>query len=98
MCRLDAGPGSQPVLLSFDEKTCTYFFSWHTVLACEEERVVSKLSYFIKLILSKMTWLFKIKIYIYIKSSSLEKKLQHNTFTDLLHSFVLFCRAVVEVK
>uniref|UniRef100_A0A670YH54 Insulin like growth factor 2 receptor n=1 Tax=Pseudonaja textilis TaxID=8673 RepID=A0A670YH54_PSETE len=39
VCRLDAGPGSQPVLISFDEKTCTYFFSWHTVLACEEERV-----------------------------------------------------------
>ncbi|ETE64374.1 Cation-independent mannose-6-phosphate receptor [Ophiophagus hannah] len=38
--KLDAGPGSQPVLISFDEKTCTYFFSWHTVLACEEERVV----------------------------------------------------------
>ncbi|XP_013921730.1 PREDICTED: cation-independent mannose-6-phosphate receptor [Thamnophis sirtalis] len=40
VCRLDAGLGSQPALISFDEKTCTYFFSWHTVLACEEERVV----------------------------------------------------------
>uniref|UniRef100_A0A8C4YRY5 Insulin like growth factor 2 receptor n=1 Tax=Gopherus evgoodei TaxID=1825980 RepID=A0A8C4YRY5_9SAUR len=37
VCKSDAGAGSQPVLLSFDEQTCTHYFSWHTTLACEEE-------------------------------------------------------------
>uniref|UniRef100_A0A6J0UVP4 Cation-independent mannose-6-phosphate receptor isoform X1 n=1 Tax=Pogona vitticeps TaxID=103695 RepID=A0A6J0UVP4_9SAUR len=37
VCRSDAGPGSQPVLVSFDEATCAYYLSWHTVLACEED-------------------------------------------------------------
>ncbi|XP_006264642.3 cation-independent mannose-6-phosphate receptor [Alligator mississippiensis] len=36
VCKSDAGDG-QPVLLSFDEQTCTHYFSWHTSLACEEE-------------------------------------------------------------
>ncbi|XP_061480276.1 cation-independent mannose-6-phosphate receptor isoform X2 [Rhineura floridana] len=40
VCRPDAGPGSQPVLVSFDETVCAYYFSWHTALACEEESVV----------------------------------------------------------
>ncbi|CAM5101789.1 unnamed protein product [Eretmochelys imbricata] len=37
VCKSDAGTGSQPVLLSFDERTCTHYFSWHTSLACEAE-------------------------------------------------------------
>uniref|UniRef100_A0A8C0J7F8 Insulin like growth factor 2 receptor n=1 Tax=Chelonoidis abingdonii TaxID=106734 RepID=A0A8C0J7F8_CHEAB len=37
VCKSDAGAGSRPVLLSFDEQTCTHYFSWHTTLACEEE-------------------------------------------------------------
>uniref|UniRef100_A0A8C8S5J2 Insulin like growth factor 2 receptor n=1 Tax=Pelusios castaneus TaxID=367368 RepID=A0A8C8S5J2_9SAUR len=37
VCKSGAGPGSQPVLLSFDDQTCTLYFSWHTSLACEEE-------------------------------------------------------------
>ncbi|KAJ7342167.1 hypothetical protein JRQ81_009332 [Phrynocephalus forsythii] len=40
VCRSDAGPGSQPVLVSFDEAACAYYFSWHSALACEEERAV----------------------------------------------------------
>ncbi|XP_062980546.1 cation-independent mannose-6-phosphate receptor [Elgaria multicarinata webbii] len=40
VCRSDVGPGSQPFLLSFDEATCAYYFSWHTALACEEESAV----------------------------------------------------------
>ncbi|NWU92230.1 MPRI protein, partial [Upupa epops] len=37
VCKSDAGDDSQPVFLSFDEQTCTSYFSWHTSLACEEE-------------------------------------------------------------
>ncbi|XP_074023125.1 cation-independent mannose-6-phosphate receptor [Numenius arquata] len=37
VCKSDVGDDSQPVLLSFDEQTCTSYFSWHTSLACEEE-------------------------------------------------------------
>nr|XP_060609655.1 cation-independent mannose-6-phosphate receptor [Anolis sagrei ordinatus] len=40
VCKPDAGPGSQPVLVSLDEVTCAYYFSWHTAIACEEESVV----------------------------------------------------------
>uniref|UniRef100_A0A8C3PZL1 Insulin like growth factor 2 receptor n=1 Tax=Chrysolophus pictus TaxID=9089 RepID=A0A8C3PZL1_CHRPC len=37
VCKSDSGDDSQPVFLSFDEQTCTSYFSWHTFLACEEE-------------------------------------------------------------
>lgn len=37
VCKSDAGDDSLPVFLSFDEQTCTSYFSWHTSLACEEE-------------------------------------------------------------
>lgn len=37
VCKSDVGVDSQPVFLSFDEQTCTSYFSWHTSLACEEE-------------------------------------------------------------
>ncbi|KAM9656105.1 cation-independent mannose-6-phosphate receptor isoform 1-T1 [Morphnus guianensis] len=37
VCKSDAGDDSWPVFLSFDEQTCTSYFSWHTSLACEEE-------------------------------------------------------------
>ncbi|XP_027525200.1 cation-independent mannose-6-phosphate receptor [Corapipo altera] len=37
VCKSDAGDDSRPVFLSFDEQTCTSYFSWHTSLACEEE-------------------------------------------------------------
>uniref|UniRef100_A0A8C4P4C4 Insulin like growth factor 2 receptor n=1 Tax=Dromaius novaehollandiae TaxID=8790 RepID=A0A8C4P4C4_DRONO len=37
VCKSDAGDDSWPVFLSFDEQTCTNYFSWHTSLACEEE-------------------------------------------------------------
>ncbi|KAH0622428.1 hypothetical protein JD844_024730, partial [Phrynosoma platyrhinos] len=40
VCKSNAGPGSQPALVSFDEVTCAYYFSWHTALACEEESTV----------------------------------------------------------
>ncbi|XP_034964504.2 cation-independent mannose-6-phosphate receptor isoform X1 [Zootoca vivipara] len=40
VCRPDAGPDSQPFLVSFDEAACAYYFSWHTALACEEESPV----------------------------------------------------------
>ncbi|XP_053150803.1 cation-independent mannose-6-phosphate receptor [Hemicordylus capensis] len=40
VCKSDAGSDSKPVLTSFDEKTCAHYFSWHTPLACEEERMV----------------------------------------------------------
>lgn len=39
VCQSDAGPGSKPVIVSFDDSTCTYYFSWRTPLACEEESV-----------------------------------------------------------
>uniref|UniRef100_A0A8D2Q893 Insulin like growth factor 2 receptor n=1 Tax=Varanus komodoensis TaxID=61221 RepID=A0A8D2Q893_VARKO len=39
VCWPDAGPGSKPVLVSFNEATCAYYFSWHTAVACEEESV-----------------------------------------------------------
>lgn len=42
VCQSDAGPGSKPVIVSFDDSTCTYYFSWRTPLACEEESVVRK--------------------------------------------------------
>ncbi|XP_038598480.1 LOW QUALITY PROTEIN: cation-independent mannose-6-phosphate receptor [Tachyglossus aculeatus] len=41
VCKSDAGPTSQPLLLSVDEHTCTLFFSWHTSLACEQEVMCS---------------------------------------------------------
>lgn len=44
VCKSDAGDG-QPVLLSFDEQTCTHYFSWHTSLACEEEVRIHKLKF-----------------------------------------------------
>uniref|UniRef100_A0A8C0J8H0 Insulin like growth factor 2 receptor n=1 Tax=Chelonoidis abingdonii TaxID=106734 RepID=A0A8C0J8H0_CHEAB len=44
VCKSDAGAGSRPVLLSFDEQTCTHYFSWHTTLACEEEMKCSVLN------------------------------------------------------
>lgn len=37
VCKSDAGDESRPVFVSFDEQTCTSYFSWHTSLACEEE-------------------------------------------------------------
>lgn len=37
VCKSDVGDDSWPVFLSFDEQTCTSYFSWHTSLACEEE-------------------------------------------------------------
>lgn len=37
VCKSEAGDESRPVLVSFDEQTCTSYFSWHTSLACEEE-------------------------------------------------------------
>lgn len=37
VCKSDVGDDSRPVFLSFDEQTCTSYFSWHTSLACEEE-------------------------------------------------------------
>ncbi|XP_064014257.1 cation-independent mannose-6-phosphate receptor [Pogoniulus pusillus] len=37
VCNSGAGGDSQPVFLSYDEQTCTSYFSWHTSLACEEE-------------------------------------------------------------
>uniref|UniRef100_A0A8D0GH90 Insulin like growth factor 2 receptor n=1 Tax=Sphenodon punctatus TaxID=8508 RepID=A0A8D0GH90_SPHPU len=40
VCKSGAGADSWPVLVSFDEKTCTHYFSWHTPLACEEEEVI----------------------------------------------------------
>ncbi|XP_054826091.1 cation-independent mannose-6-phosphate receptor [Eublepharis macularius] len=40
LCRNNAGLSSQPILDAFDETTCTHDFSWHTALACEEEKVI----------------------------------------------------------
>ncbi|XP_062345985.1 cation-independent mannose-6-phosphate receptor [Cinclus cinclus] len=37
VCKSDAGDESRPVFVSFDEQSCTSYFSWHTSLACEEE-------------------------------------------------------------
>nr|XP_033791685.1 cation-independent mannose-6-phosphate receptor [Geotrypetes seraphini] len=31
------GEGSKPVLTSFDEKKCMFYFSWHTSLVCEQQ-------------------------------------------------------------
>ncbi|XP_075410409.1 cation-independent mannose-6-phosphate receptor isoform X1 [Tenrec ecaudatus] len=36
VCRPEAGPTNQPMLISLDKQTCTLFFSWHTPLACEQ--------------------------------------------------------------
>lgn len=41
VCKSDAGDESRPVLVSFDEQSCTSYFSWHTSLACEEEVRIS---------------------------------------------------------
>ncbi|XP_029452555.1 cation-independent mannose-6-phosphate receptor isoform X2 [Rhinatrema bivittatum] len=37
VCSHDAGAGSRPVLTSFDEKMCVFYFSWHTPLVCEQQ-------------------------------------------------------------
>ncbi|XP_051469304.1 cation-independent mannose-6-phosphate receptor isoform X1 [Apus apus] len=44
VCKSDVGDDSWPVFLSFDEQTCTSYFSWHTSLACEEEVTCSVLN------------------------------------------------------
>ncbi|XP_053316140.1 cation-independent mannose-6-phosphate receptor [Spea bombifrons] len=37
VCAMDTKLGSHPVLVSFDDQTCTWYFSWRTSLACEQE-------------------------------------------------------------
>ncbi|XP_058881252.1 cation-independent mannose-6-phosphate receptor [Acipenser ruthenus] len=37
VCNSEAQPNNGPVLVSSDENTCTHFFSWHTLLACEHQ-------------------------------------------------------------
>ncbi|KAM8945507.1 cation-independent mannose-6-phosphate receptor [Pelodytes ibericus] len=41
VCALDSMMGSHPVLASFSEETCTWYFSWHTSLVCEEKEKCS---------------------------------------------------------
>ncbi|KAM4770926.1 cation-independent mannose-6-phosphate receptor [Rhinophrynus dorsalis] len=37
VCGTDGAAGSHPVLVSFDEHSCTWYFSWHTSLVCEHK-------------------------------------------------------------
>ncbi|XP_053567150.1 cation-independent mannose-6-phosphate receptor [Bombina bombina] len=37
VCGMDSATGSHPALVSFDDQTCTWYFSWHTSLVCEQK-------------------------------------------------------------
>ncbi|KAM4694239.1 cation-independent mannose-6-phosphate receptor [Discoglossus pictus] len=37
VCATESAAGSHPVLRSFDERTCTWFFTWHTSMFCEQK-------------------------------------------------------------
>lgn len=36
LCKKDADADSKPVFESFDDNTCTWYFSWHTRLVCDQ--------------------------------------------------------------
>ncbi|MEE6475517.1 hypothetical protein FKM82_010780, partial [Ascaphus truei] len=44
VCGTDRAASSHPVLVSFDEQTCTWYFSWHTGLVCEQKAKCSVLN------------------------------------------------------
>uniref|UniRef100_A0A8C5Q086 Insulin like growth factor 2 receptor n=1 Tax=Leptobrachium leishanense TaxID=445787 RepID=A0A8C5Q086_9ANUR len=41
VCGTDNVMGNRPILLSYSEETCTWYFSWHTPLVCEQQEKCS---------------------------------------------------------